>query len=180
MAALELGGGSRPGATRGKWFSSHPVLVALLILLLLVLVLALGVALAVQSAPQVPLTPATPLLVLGCPRGWVGYNGVCYYLSKDYGTWEQGQERCSELGASLAILKDEEMDLLFRLRGNVDYWLGLRRRGERLHWGDGSSYSSSVPVLGNSECVYLADRKFRSEMCSNERPYVCSKAQAPL
>ncbi|XP_053805732.1 C-type lectin domain family 2 member D-like isoform X1 [Vidua chalybeata] len=162
---------------QGKWFSSHPVLVALLILLLLVLVLALGVALAVQSAPQVPVTPATPQC---CPHGWVGYNGVCYYLSSDYSTWEQGQERCSELGASLAILKDEAMDLLFRLRGNVDYWLGLRRRGERLHWGDGSSYSSWVPVLGNSECVYLADDKFRSEMCSNERPYVCSKAQAAL
>ncbi|XP_053839821.1 C-type lectin domain family 2 member B-like isoform X2 [Vidua macroura] len=163
----------------GKWFRCHPVLVALLILLLLVLVLALGMALAVQSA-QLPLTPATPLLVLGCPRGWVGYNGVCYYLSRDYGTWEQGQERCSELGASLAILKDEEMDLLFHLCGNVDYWLRLRRRGERLHWGDGSSYSSWVPVLGNSECVYLADRKFRSMSCSNERPYVCSKAQAAL
>ncbi|XP_041573050.1 C-type lectin domain family 2 member B [Taeniopygia guttata] len=164
----------------GEWFSSHAVLTAVLILLLLVLVLALGVALAVQSAPQVPVTPATPQLVLGCPHGWVGSNGVCYYLSRDYRSWEQAQERCSELGASLAILKDEAMDLLFRLRGNVDYWIGLRRRGERLHWGDGSSYSSRVPVLGNSQCVYLADDKFRSEMCSNERPYVCSKAQAAL
>ncbi|NXY63612.1 CLC2H protein, partial [Callaeas wilsoni] len=62
-----------------------------------------------------------------CPDGWVGYHRVCYYLSKDHGTWEQGQERCSELGASLAILKEEEIDFLFRLRGNVDYWLGLRR-----------------------------------------------------
>nr|XP_041573046.1 C-type lectin domain family 2 member D11-like isoform X2 [Taeniopygia guttata] len=127
----------------GEWFGSHPVLTAVLILLLLVLVLALGVALAVQSAPQVPVTPATAQLVLGCPHGWVGSNGVCYYLSRDYRSWEQAQERCSELGASLAILKDEAMDLLFRLRGNVDYWIGLRRRGERLHWGDGSSYSSS-------------------------------------
>ncbi|XP_064285401.1 C-type lectin domain family 2 member D-related protein-like [Passer domesticus] len=169
----------------GQWFRSHPVGTALLILLLLLLLLALGVALAVlaaaAAAAQVPVTPATPLLVLGCPRGWVGYNGVCYYLSRDYSSWEQAEERCSELGASLAILKDEEaMGLLFRLRGNGDYWLGLRRRGERLHWGDGSSYSSRVPVLGNSDCVYLAEDKFRSEFCSNERPYVCSKAQAPL
>nr|XP_021388267.2 C-type lectin domain family 7 member A-like [Lonchura striata domestica] len=160
----------------GEWFSSRPVLTAVLILLLLVLVLALGVALAVQSgkggaagwaqplgaergpcslqrgilrpsplpppAPQVPVTPVTPQLVLSCPHGWVGYNGVCYYLSRDYRSWDQAQERCSELGASLAILQDEAMDLLFRLRGNVDYWIGLRRRGERLHWGDGSSYSS--------------------------------------
>nr|XP_054492939.1 uncharacterized protein LOC129122891 isoform X5 [Agelaius phoeniceus] len=133
-------------------------------------------------APQVPVTPATPMSVLGCPHGWVGYNGVCYYFSQDHGTWEQGQERCSKLGASLAIAKDEEaMDLLFRLRGNVDFWLGLRRRGERLHWGDGSSYSSRVPVLGNSQCVYLADgKRFRSEMCSSKRPYLCSKAPAPL
>ncbi|XP_077640942.1 uncharacterized protein LOC144246642 [Lonchura striata] len=161
----------------GEWFSSHPVLTAVLILLLLVLVLALGVALAVQSAPQVPVTPE---ILQCCPHGWVVYNGVCYYLSKDYRSWDQAQERCSELGASLAILQDEAMDLLFRLRGNVDYWIGLRRRGERLHWGDGSSYSSRVPVLGNSPCVYLADDKFRSENCSNERPYVCSKAQAAL
>ncbi|XP_054144324.1 C-type lectin domain family 2 member D11-like isoform X1 [Melozone crissalis] len=133
------------------------------------------------AAPQVPVTPATPLLVLCCPHAWIGYNGVCYYFSRDYSTWEQGQERCSELNASLAIAQDEEaMDLLFRLRGNVDFWLGLRRRGERLHWGDGSSYSSRVPVFGNSECVYLADERFKSDNCSSERPYVCSMAQAPL
>ncbi|KAL9847294.1 C-type lectin domain family 2 member D-related protein-like isoform 5-T5 [Geothlypis trichas] len=167
----------------GEWFRCHPMGTAVLILLLVVLVLALGVALAVQSAaPQVPVTPATSPSLLGCPRGWVGYNGVCYYFSRDSSTWEQGQERCSKLNASLAIAKDEEaMDLLFRLRGNGDFWLGLRRRGERLHWGDGSSYSSRFSVLGNSECVYLADgNRFRSEMCSSERPYVCSKAQAPL
>ncbi|XP_059706928.1 C-type lectin domain family 2 member D-like isoform X6 [Haemorhous mexicanus] len=167
---------------QGEWFRSHPVVTVVLILLL-GLVLALGVALAVQSAaPQIPVPPATPLSLMGCPHGWVGYKGVCYYFSRDYGTWEQAQERCSQLNASLAIARDEEaMDLLFRLRGNGDFWLGLRRRGERLQWEDGSSYSSRVPVLGNSQCVYLADgNKFRSEFCSNERPYVCSKAQGPL
>ncbi|XP_074400494.1 C-type lectin domain family 2 member B-like [Zonotrichia albicollis] len=165
----------------GERFRSHPVGTAVLILLLLVLVLALGVALAVRAAPQVPVTTTTPQCVLGCPPGWVGYNGVCYYFSRDYSTWDQGQERCSELGASLAIAKDEEaMDLLSRLRGNGDFWLGLRRRGERLQWGDGSSYSSRVPVFGNSECVYLADETLKTENCSHWHPYICSKAQAPL
>uniref|UniRef100_A0A8C3Q6V8 Uncharacterized protein n=1 Tax=Geospiza parvula TaxID=87175 RepID=A0A8C3Q6V8_GEOPR len=123
------------------------------------------------AAPQVPGTAATSPLLPGCPNGWVGHNGVCYYFSRDYSTWDQGQERCSELGASLAIAQDEEaMDLLSRLCGKVDFWLGLRRRGERLHWGDGSSYSSRVPVFGNSQCVYLADERFRSDNCSSERP----------
>ncbi|NWZ01284.1 CLC2D protein, partial [Loxia curvirostra] len=115
-----------------------------------------------------------------CPPGWVGFNGVCYYLSNDSSTWEQGQNWCSELGASLAVPKDEDMDLLFHLFGNGGFWLGLHQRGERLKWGDGSSSSSQVPVLGNSKCVYLADDRFRSDFCSNERLYLCSKAQAPL
>ncbi|XP_077039600.1 C-type lectin domain family 2 member B-like isoform X1 [Agelaius phoeniceus] len=173
--------GNRHRRFLGEWIRGHPMGTAVLILLLLVLVLALGVALAVLAAPQVPVTAATSQCVLCCPRGWVGYNGVCYYFSRDYGTWEQGQERCSELGASLAIAKDEEaMDLLSRICGKVDYWLGQPRRGERLHWGDGSSYSSRVPVLGDSQCVYLAEKRFRSDNCSNERPYLCSKAPAPL
>ncbi|KFW95872.1 hypothetical protein N336_02022, partial [Phalacrocorax carbo] len=40
-----------------------------------------------------------------CPDGWVGYQRVCYYLSPREGSWEQGQETCSSLGASLAVLK---------------------------------------------------------------------------
>ncbi|XP_056351605.1 early activation antigen CD69-like [Oenanthe melanoleuca] len=163
----------------GKRFSCHPGVILVLILLL-VLVLALAVALAVQSAPQAPVPPATTPVALGCHHGWVGYNGFCYYFSRDYRTWDEAQERCSELGASLAIVKDEAMDLLFRLGGNGDYWVGLRRWGEHLQWGDGSSFSSSVPVLGNSECVYLAEEKFRSVICSNPQPYLCSKPRAPL
>ncbi|KAM4896982.1 LOW QUALITY PROTEIN: early activation antigen CD69-like [Sylvia borin] len=163
----------------GKCFRAHAV-VTLVLTVLVSLVLALVVALAVQSAPQLPVR-ATPQCVLGCPSGWVGYNGLCYYLYRDFGTWDEGQERCSELGASLAIVKDEAAtDLLFRLRGNGDYWLGLRRRGQRLHWGDGSNFSSRVPVLGNSDCVFLADNKFRSHSCSNQQLYLCSKARAPL
>ncbi|NWU20048.1 CD69 protein, partial [Dyaphorophyia castanea] len=62
-----------------------------------------------------------------CAKGWVEYNGVCYFLSRDQGSWDQAQARCSELGASLAVPKDEELELLSLLSGNVDHWLGLRR-----------------------------------------------------
>ncbi|KAM3666113.1 uncharacterized protein VK521_007233 [Ammospiza maritima maritima] len=37
-----------------------------------------------------------------------------------------------------------------------------------------------APVFDNSECVYLGDERLQSDNCSNERPYLCSKAQAPL
>ncbi|KAM6038952.1 C-type lectin domain family 2 member B-like isoform 4-T4 [Theristicus caerulescens] len=117
--------------------------------------------------------------VLACPWDWVGYRNVCYYLSSEEGSWEWSQERCSSLGASLAVPKmGWEMDFLWHLKGNVDYWLGLRRRGERLEWLDGSSFNLPVHVWGREPCLYLNDRDLASSSCSQSRPYLCSKPQA--
>ncbi|XP_039234019.1 C-type lectin domain family 2 member B-like [Pipra filicauda] len=164
----------------GNWFRSHRGLTVLLVLsVLLILALVVAVAVLSERLREIPVTPGAPKF-LTCPEAWIGYNRVCYYLSRDEGTWEQARDRCSELGASLAVLSDKEMGFLFRLNGNLDYWLGLRRRGERFQWVDGSSYNSSLEVLGNSECVYLADHKLRSENCSKQLPYLCSKPQPHL
>uniref|UniRef100_A0A8C5JCZ6 Uncharacterized protein n=1 Tax=Junco hyemalis TaxID=40217 RepID=A0A8C5JCZ6_JUNHY len=57
----------------------------------------LGPGILYPPAAAVPVTPATSQCVLGCPFDWVGHKGVCYYFSRDCSTWEQGQERCSEL-----------------------------------------------------------------------------------
>ncbi|NXD84928.1 CD69 protein, partial [Halcyon senegalensis] len=66
-----------------------------------------------------------------CPDGWVGYHKVCHYLLKleeEERSWEWSQEHCSVLGASVAVLRREwEMEFLLCLKGNVDYWVGLRR-----------------------------------------------------
>ncbi|XP_030807347.1 uncharacterized protein LOC115905286 [Camarhynchus parvulus] len=135
------------------------------------------------AAPQVPGTPATPLLVLGCPFDWIGYKGVCYYFSRDYSTWDQGQERCSKLGASLAIAKDEEaMDLLFRLRGNDDFWLGLRRRASACTGGTAAatapgescedSCSSGISV--GKGCCGVPNLRFYPGFLSLAIPSVCT------
>ncbi|XP_027563134.1 C-type lectin domain family 2 member B-like [Neopelma chrysocephalum] len=155
-----------------------PALLALAVVLLLALVVAVAV-LAVRRLGEIPVTPGAPEF-LACPEDWVGYNRVCYYLSRDEGSWEQARDQCLELGASLAVLSDREMSFLFRLNDNLEYWLGLRRRDERLQWVDGSSYNSSVPVLGDSECVYLGQRRFRSGVCSAQRPFLCNKPQDRL
>ncbi|XP_057244354.1 early activation antigen CD69-like [Malurus melanocephalus] len=162
-----------------KWIRSHPVLTIVVLILLLFLVLSLGVSLAVVSGRGHRETPVTPVL-LACPHGWVGHRGICYFLSRDQLSWDQAQARCSELGASLAVLKDWEMEFLFCLSENEDHWLGLRRRGRELQWGDGSSFNSSVPVLGNAGCVFLAEGVLRSAPCSNPMPFVCSRTQTHL
>uniref|UniRef100_A0A8C5U8Z0 CD69 protein n=1 Tax=Malurus cyaneus samueli TaxID=2593467 RepID=A0A8C5U8Z0_9PASS len=64
-----------------------------------------------RSCGETPVTPVTAgtLQLLACPHGWVGHRGICYFLSRDQLSWDQAQARCSELGASLAVLKDWEM-----------------------------------------------------------------------
>ncbi|XP_076216534.1 C-type lectin domain family 2 member D-like [Aptenodytes patagonicus] len=111
-----------------------------------------------EGSPDLPAA-----LVLACPDSWVGYCKVCYYLSKEEGSWEWSQEQCSSLGASLAVLKMRwEMELLLRLKGNVDYWLGLRRQGEHLEWVDGSSFNHMFLVHSQGVCAYLKDHAVTS------------------
>ncbi|XP_057244666.1 early activation antigen CD69-like [Malurus melanocephalus] len=160
-----------------EWIRSHPkVTLVLILLLLLLLVLAASADVSGRTQTEIPVVPETPLL-LACPHGWVGHRRICYFLSRDQLSWDQAQARCSELGASLAVLQDWEMEFLFLLTRNEDHWLGLRRRGRELQWGDGSSFNSSVPVLGNAGCVFLAEGMLRSAPCSNPMPFVCSRAQ---
>lgn len=154
-----------------------PPVCVVVLAVLVALVLALAAAVAVLSAAGGgggnPAVPAAP--VLACPDGWVGYRGVCYYLSREEGSWEQGQERCSSLGASLAVLRMSwELEFLSRLKGNIDYWLGLRREGERLEWVDGSRFNETFPVHGQGACVYLNNHAVASSSCSQHRPYICS------
>ncbi|XP_051630346.1 C-type lectin domain family 2 member D-like [Manacus candei] len=155
----------------GNWFRSCRGLTVFLVLsvLLNVAFVVDKIVLAGKSHREIPVTPKDPCSVPSL-EAWDQHNSICYSLLKDERTWEQARNRCSKLRASLAMLSDEEMDHLlspsqdhiFHLNGNLDYWLRLRRRGERLQWMDGSSYNSSLEVLGNSECVYLAD-------CTQER-----------
>lgn len=43
-----------------------------------------------------------------CPFDWIGYRGKCYYFSEIEGNWTSGQNNCSVLGASLAMLDGVE------------------------------------------------------------------------
>ncbi|XP_075382173.1 C-type lectin domain family 2 member F-like [Mycteria americana] len=162
----------------GKWCRLHAARV-LVLAALVALVLALVLALAVVSGRCEGNAGLPVAQVLPCPDDWVGYRNVCYYLSREEGSWEWSQEQCSSCGASLAVFKrDWEKEFLLRLKGNIDYWLGLRRQGERLQWVDGSSFNDTILVQGQGPCLFLNDRDLRSSSCSQHRPYLCSKPQA--
>ncbi|XP_065487104.1 early activation antigen CD69-like isoform X2 [Caloenas nicobarica] len=158
----------------GEWCTLHPVYV-LVLAVLVALVLVLAAAVAMVSGRDGGRAAA----VLGCPDDWVGYRNVCYYLSSEEGSWEWGQERCSSLGASLAVIKREwEMEFLSRLKGNIDYWVGLRRQDGRLEWVDGSSFNDTITLKGQESCFWLNYHDLWSSNCFRTHHYLCSKAQA--
>ncbi|XP_074666519.1 uncharacterized protein LOC141917309 [Strix aluco] len=160
----------------GKWHQLHRVRVPYPVLLLIgVVLVALVVAVAALSAGR---RGGSLAPVLACPYEWVSLRGVCYYLSSEEGSWEWSRERCSSLGASLAVLKEQwEMEFLTRLQGNIYYWVGLQRRGRELEWVDGSSCNQTFHVEGQEPCVYLSEGCLRAASCSQARPYLCSKPQ---
>ena len=69
--------------------------------------------------------------MLACPYEWVAYRRVCYYRSSEEGSWEWSRERCSSLGASLAVLKEQWERVSEGLGGAGGFlgwcWVGERR-----------------------------------------------------
>uniref|UniRef100_A0A8C3JX48 Uncharacterized protein n=1 Tax=Calidris pygmaea TaxID=425635 RepID=A0A8C3JX48_9CHAR len=89
--------------------------------------------------PAVPVAP-----VLACPDGWVGYRNVCYYLSRDQGSWEWSQEQCSSRGASLAVLRRDEG--LLWVRGGLVGFVGWEQ----------SCVRGLKPAFGYSPCKCIS------------------------
>ncbi|XP_063174730.1 uncharacterized protein LOC134507791 [Chroicocephalus ridibundus] len=70
-----------------------------------------------------------------CPFDWIGYRGKCYYFSEIEGNWTSGQNNCSALGASLAMLDGvEELSFVVRYKGTSEHWIGLSRGDGEQPW----------------------------------------------
>uniref|UniRef100_A0A8B9Q7T7 C-type lectin domain-containing protein n=1 Tax=Apteryx owenii TaxID=8824 RepID=A0A8B9Q7T7_APTOW len=139
------------------------------------------VCIAVGAVSQHSNPQTAGAAALACHDGWIGYRGICYYVSREEASWESSQRVCSSLGASLAVLKREwEVPFLRRLKGSTDCWFGLRRQDGRLVWADDTVYNGTFLVHGQGACAYMSDNHFSTSSCSQLRPYICSVALAPL
>ncbi|XP_009883958.1 PREDICTED: C-type lectin domain family 2 member L-like, partial [Charadrius vociferus] len=95
----------RTVAGKRKSYALYPACVVLAVLVALVLTLVVAVAVLSGRGGGDAAVPAAA--VLGCPEDWVGYRNVCYYLSKEEGSWEWSREQCWSRGARLAVLRRE-------------------------------------------------------------------------
>ncbi|XP_015274908.1 PREDICTED: C-type lectin domain family 2 member B-like, partial [Gekko japonicus] len=114
-----------------------------------------------------------------CPRYWIGYEGKCYYFSREKRDWVSSKHYCSSHNASLARIEKEEMDFVMRLKGKDIYWIGLRRvLSKDWTWADGENATMEVTGVGG-DCAFLDNTgKAIASGCHAKLPWICSKPAA--
>ncbi|XP_015268549.1 PREDICTED: C-type lectin domain family 2 member B-like [Gekko japonicus] len=120
-----------------------------------------------------------PQCGLPCPRYWIGYEGKCYYFSREKRDWVSSKHYCSSHNASLARIDKEEMDFVMRLKGKNIHWIGLRRILRKdWTWADGENATMEVNG-GGGDCAFLDNTgKAVASGCHTKLPWICSKPAA--
>ncbi|XP_065420334.1 C-type lectin domain family 2 member E-like isoform X2 [Chrysemys picta bellii] len=131
--------GSGPGSNTLRKRASRQVLVPASFTVLIIIIVTLAALLAVEKSKP-PVGAAGP----GCPDGWIGYRGKCYYFSETEGNWNHSQSQCSSLNASLAgIDSEQEKNFLLRYKSFLDRWVGLQREpGQAWMWPNGTEFDN--------------------------------------
>ncbi|XP_048343746.1 C-type lectin domain family 2 member D-like isoform X1 [Sphaerodactylus townsendi] len=114
-----------------------------------------------------------------CPHGWIMSQGRCFHFLDLEGGWDAGQQHCSSLGASLAVIDNFEklnQSVAVHHKGPFNHWVGLLRQpGESWKWPDGTAFNNQFEVGGDGPCAYLNNGIVSSTDCSTEKKYLCSQ-----
>ncbi|XP_034954711.1 C-type lectin domain family 2 member B isoform X2 [Zootoca vivipara] len=118
---------------------------------------------------------------LPCPHLWIWYEGICYFFSNEEKSWMSSQKFCSSFNASLAVIPNNEKDIMNRLKGKNSYWIGLRRDPDQSwKWTNGENSTLEVRGVGG-DCAYLdQEGKAIVSRCNIEHHWVCRTASADI
>ncbi|KAM6284155.1 C-type lectin domain family 2 member B-like [Spheniscus humboldti] len=129
----------------------------------------------------ITLNPPKLLQLEPCPDDWLYYKKKCYYHSGTTADWNSSQKSCSAYGASLAVIDSHrELDfIMYRIR-TIDFWIGLRRKGNKFFWVNGESFDTNlfhVDTTNDGDCVHIGSAFISTGRCSSQRNWLCTIAQ---
>ncbi|NXC50799.1 CLC2D protein, partial [Penelope pileata] len=111
---------------------------------------------------------------------WLGFRGKCFYFSAEQSDWDSSREHCTQHGASLATIGDEEeLGFLLRQAGAANRWIGLHRaEGAALvPWSVCVRLSvCQFELGGGSPCAYVNRERVSSSLCHTRKRWICSRA----
>ncbi|CAN0032693.1 unnamed protein product [Bubo scandiacus] len=116
-----------------------------------------------------------------CPDDWLYYKRKCYYHSGAVADWDSSQEACSDYGASLAVINShQELNfIMYRIR-ITDFWIGLRRKGNKFFWVNGESFDTNlfhINATNDGDCVHIDSSFISTRSCSSLRNWLCTIGQ---
>ncbi|AGX93360.1 ORF26 [turkey adenovirus 5] len=137
----------------------------------------LTIALLISTAITAYHVRAVPQFNQVCPTNWIGFRGKCFLFSEDELNWTEANRRCEDANSSLAVPHNQdEREILLKLRGQQNGWLGLTRKSASdPDWrGPGNaSYHPWYDIKGGGRCAYLNGDRISSGLCHTEKTYIC-------
>ncbi|XP_061863563.1 C-type lectin domain family 2 member L-like [Colius striatus] len=130
----------------------------------------------------ITLNPLILTHVEPCPDDWLYYKKKCYYHSEAMEDWNSGQVSCSAYGASLAVIENhQELSFIMHRIRMVDFWIGLRRKGDKFFWVNGEAFDNNlfhVNVTNDGDCVHIDSNFISTRSCSSLRNWLCTIGQS--
>ncbi|XP_075774243.1 killer cell lectin-like receptor subfamily B member 1 [Pelodiscus sinensis] len=136
-----------------------------------------------QLCPPAQPSPAGGAGCKLCPTDWRLRGDKCYWVSREYKTWNESCSDCAKRGSQLLVIRDrEELEALQDLtQGRAQLWVGLSRPSPEKGWTwlDGSRLDQTLlPAPGPAEgssCGMVNGIQIGSKSCSSGLPWVCQR-----
>ncbi|QGM48955.1 C-type lectin-like protein [Magpiepox virus] len=112
--------------------------------------------------------PPHDLSKFSCPNDWIGYNKKCYYFSNTTDNKYFASEKCNDMNAELAHVKDvNELNFMLRYKGSDDYWVIIETNDKFVS-------DDTTGRKGSNNCVFLKDKTISSSLCNVAKKWICS------
>ncbi|XP_072536674.1 CD209 antigen-like protein C isoform X2 [Salminus brasiliensis] len=118
-----------------------------------------------------------------CGKGWLKFEGSCYFLSQTRLSWPKSREECKKKGGDLVVISSERVQRFLTQKGLMLYWIGLSRfESQQWTWINStalmSSYWAGSPEGG--DCAFLSGgrtprRNWYSNPCAALSHYICQR-----